>query len=88
MVVSVQKMYDAQQQDSDGNGVLDGDELPADGSQTKITEEQLTEDAKKYPLKRYGKPEEVAHAMVYLLSDAASFVTGASLVVDGGYTIQ
>ena len=41
MVVSVQKMYDAQQQDSDGNGVLDGDELPADGSQTKITEEQL-----------------------------------------------
>ena len=53
-----------------------------------ITEEQLDEDAKKYPLKRYGKPEEVAYAMVYLLSDAASFVTGASLVVDGGYTIQ
>ena len=55
---------------------------------SEITEEQLAEDAKKYPLKRYGKPEEVAHAMVYLLSDAASFVTGASLVVDGGYTIQ
>ena len=53
-----------------------------------ITEEQLAEDAKKYPLKRYGKPEEVAYAMVYLLSDAASFVTGASLVIDGGYTIQ
>ena len=55
---------------------------------SEITEEQLAEDAKKYPLKRYGKPEEVAYAMVYLLSDAASFVTGASLVVDGGYTIQ
>lgn len=53
-----------------------------------ITEEQLAEDAKKYPLKRYGRPEEVAYAMVYLLSDAASFVTGASLVIDGGYTIQ
>lgn len=55
---------------------------------SEITEEQLAEDAKKYPLKRYGKPEEVAYAMVYLLSDAASFVTGAGLVVDGGYTIQ
>jgi NAD(P)-dependent dehydrogenase (short-subunit alcohol dehydrogenase family) len=53
-----------------------------------ITEEQLAEDAKKYPLKRYGRPEEVAYAMVYLLSDAASFVTGANLVIDGGYTIQ
>jgi 3-oxoacyl-[acyl-carrier protein] reductase len=40
------------------------------------------------PVGRFGKPEEVAYAMVYLLSDAASFVTGASLVVDGGYTIQ
>lgn len=53
-----------------------------------ITEEQLAEDAKKYPLKRYGRPVEVAYAMVYLLSDASSFVTGANLVIDGGYTIQ
>lgn len=53
-----------------------------------ITEEQLQEDAKKYPLKRYGKPEEVAYAIAYLLSDAASFVTGTNLVIDGGYSIQ
>lgn len=55
---------------------------------SEITSEQLADDAKKYPLKRYGMPVEVAHAMIYLLSDAASFVTGTSLVVDGGYTIQ
>ena len=49
-----------------------------------ITEEQLEEDAKKYPLGRYGKPEEIAYGAVYLLSDASSWVTGTSLVIDGG----
>lgn len=53
-----------------------------------VTEEQLVEDAKKYPLGRYGKPEEVAYAIIYLLSDASSFVTGTNLVIDGGFTIQ
>lgn len=53
----------------------------------KITEEQLIEDAKKYPLKRYGKPEEVAHSVIYLLSDASAWVTGINLVIDGGYTL-
>ena len=53
-----------------------------------VTEEQLVEDAKKYPLGRYGEPKEVAYAIIYLLSDASSFVTGTNLVIDGGYTIQ
>lgn len=52
-----------------------------------ITKEQLQEDAKKYPLGRYGKPEEVAHSVIYLLSDASSWVTGTNLVIDGGYTL-
>ena len=52
-----------------------------------ITEEQLKEDAKRYPLGRYGKPEEVAMAVVYLLSDASSWVTGTNLKIDGGYTL-
>lgn len=51
-----------------------------------LTKEQLEEDMKKYPLKRYGEPEEVAHAVIYLLSDASLWVTGTNLVVDGGYT--
>ncbi len=53
-----------------------------------ITDEQLAENLSEYPLKRIGKPEDVANAAIYLLSDASSWVTGTSLVVDGGYTIK
>ncbi len=52
-----------------------------------ISEEQLTEDAKRYPLKRYGKPDDIAYGAIYLLSDASSWVTGHSLVIDGGVSI-
>ena len=52
-----------------------------------ITQEQLKEDMNRYPLKRYGKPEEVAFSVIYLLSDASSWVTGSSLLIDGGYTL-
>lgn len=38
------------------------------------------------PMKRFGQPSEVAAAAVWLLSDEASFVTGASIAVDGGHT--
>lgn len=40
-----------------------------------------------YPLKRLGKPDEVADAIAYLASDEASYVTGHGLVLDGGYSI-
>ena len=38
------------------------------------------------PMGRTGRPEEVANAALFLLSDEASFVTGAALPVDGGVT--
>ena len=38
-------------------------------------------------LKRYGKPEEVAHGVIYLLSDASKWMTGSNIVIDGGYTL-
>lgn len=53
-----------------------------------IGEDELEKDRLKYPLKRYGKPEEVAYAAVYLLSDATQWMTGSSLLIDGGYTLQ
>ena len=40
----------------------------------------------RHPLGRLGRPEEVANAALYLASDEASYVTGAALTVDGGYT--
>lgn len=52
-----------------------------------LSEDQLQADADNYPLGRYGRPEEIAYGVVYLLSDAALWVTGTSLVIDGGISI-
>lgn len=49
-----------------------------------ISAEQLEIDKKKYPLGRYGEPKDIAYAIIYLLSDAASWVTGTALKIDGG----
>jgi NAD(P)-dependent dehydrogenase (short-subunit alcohol dehydrogenase family) len=52
-----------------------------------ITTEQLAEDQKKYPL-GYGSPEDVANAAIYLLSAASKWITGTSIILDGGFTLQ
>ena len=52
-----------------------------------ITQEQLEQDMKSYPLGRYGKPQEIAYGAIYFLSDASTFTTGAGLVIDGGFTV-
>ena len=52
-----------------------------------ITEEQLAEDAKRYPLGRYGHPDDIANGAIYLLSDASAWLTGHDLVIDGGFSI-
>lgn len=52
-----------------------------------ITEEQLEENKKLYPLRRFGQPKDIALAVIYLLSDASSWVTGSNLIIDGGFTL-
>lgn len=51
-------------------------------------EEQIKQDLMDYPLKRYGKPEEIAYGIIYLLSDASQWVTGTSLLIDGGFSLK
>jgi NAD(P)-dependent dehydrogenase (short-subunit alcohol dehydrogenase family) len=55
-------------------------------------QDTLTQDIdelkKLFPLKRFGAPEDVANGIIYLLSDASSWVTGTELKIDGGYTLE
>ena len=59
-------------------------ETPLIGS---FTEEEKNREMQNYPLRRFAKPEDIANGIVYLLSDAASFVTGTALKIDGGMTL-
>lgn len=49
-----------------------------------MTEEEIKKKLSSYPLRRFGRPEDVANGVVYLLSDASSWVTGINLAIDGG----
>ena len=51
-------------------------------------EEYEREMAKDHPIGYIGRPEDIANAYLYLASDEASFVTGTTLAVDGGYTAK
>ena len=52
-----------------------------------LTDEDFKRDMEKYPLKRYGNPKDIALGIIFLLSDASSWMTGQSLVIDGGLTL-
>ena len=54
----------------------------------KYDEETLNEIRKNYPLGRFAKPEEIAYATIFYLSNASQMITGTSLVIDGGYTLR
>lgn len=53
-----------------------------------ISDDEIQKDLANYPLGRYGTPEEVAWAAVYLLSDATKWMTGSILTIDGGLTLR
>ncbi|MBQ3043921.1 MAG: SDR family oxidoreductase [Alistipes sp.] len=71
------------------NAILPGMvETPLKQNKSAITTEQWEKNLELYPLKRFGRPEDVAHAAVYLLSDASEWVTGTELIIDGGRTLN
>ena len=50
-----------------------------------LPKEFIESETQKIALKRWGRPEEIAKAVLFLCSEDASFITGSTLVVDGGY---
>ena len=57
-------------------------------SSKKFLQEQVEADKALYPLGRYGYPEDIAYAAIYLLSNASSWITGSHFVIDGGATAR
>jgi 2-hydroxycyclohexanecarboxyl-CoA dehydrogenase len=72
--------------DDDGE-IAAGSMWTAAGNRRWRTDEMRERIAKSYPLRRIGRAEEVANAVVYLASDAASFITGQTLSVSGGFSM-
>lgn len=52
-----------------------------------FSRKEIDENLRKYPLKRFGTPEDIAYGVIYLLSDASTWVSGINLTIDGGYTV-
>jgi NAD(P)-dependent dehydrogenase (short-subunit alcohol dehydrogenase family) len=57
-------------------------------SSSSFSDDDKAKDAELYPLGRYGTPEEIAYAAIFLLSDASKWVTGILLTIDGGLTLR
>ena len=67
--------------------VASSESMWAQGMEELFTDDVLERVKRAYPLRRMGTAQEVANAVVFLASDAASFITGQTLSVSGGYTM-
>ncbi|MEE8339081.1 MAG: SDR family oxidoreductase, partial [Xanthomonadales bacterium] len=65
------------------NGVEPGLVMTS-GVENNLSERRRDLMAQYVPLKRWGQPIEIAHAMLYLASEEAAYVTGQTIIVDGG----
>ena len=54
----------------------------------RLTPERRAESARAIPMGRLGQPDDIARAVVFLASDLASYITGQTVIVDGGATAQ
>jgi NAD(P)-dependent dehydrogenase (short-subunit alcohol dehydrogenase family) len=63
-------------------------ETPLKEGKSVVTSEQWEINRQLYPLGRFGLPEDVAYAIIYLLSDASVWVTGTEIVIDGGRSLK
>ena len=69
------------------NLVIGGIKGHIKGSKKKQDKIFLKKFYKKVPLKRMGKPQEIASSVIFLASPASSYITGSNIVIDGGYSI-
>lgn len=69
-------------------GCIDTPMLASEARASGDVEKYMKKTNEDHPIGRVGRPEEVAHAVLFLSSDEASFVTGAALSIDGGLTAQ
>ena len=53
-----------------------------------IDKDAIKKHLNNYPMGRFGKPEDIANASIYLMSDASKWTTGSLMTVDGGYSIK
>ncbi|SFP02579.1 SDR family NAD(P)-dependent oxidoreductase [Prevotella sp. tf2-5] len=65
-------------------GVIATQEMTANAL---LSDEELKEKQSYFPLKRFGKPSEIANSVLFFLSDASTWITGADIRIDGGYSL-
>ena len=69
------------------NEVLPGQSDTSIMAHGSVSDEQMQQMIMRIPMKRLGEPKEIAAGITFLLSDAASYITGSSLIIDGGLSL-